>query len=65
MVHGTNVDRTGEFTVSIPLGKPDAAINRICGWQSGFNIDKVKEAGLTLENRKATIRPAFGNIRSQ
>ena len=23
-------------------------INRICGWQSGFNIDKVKEAGLDL-----------------
>ena len=37
--------KTGEFTVSVPLDKPDAAINRICGWQSGNNIDIVREAG--------------------
>ena len=37
--------KTGEFTVSVPLDKLDAAINRICGWQSGNNIDIVREAG--------------------
>ena len=47
------LDKTGEFTVSIPLEKPDASINKICGWQSGHNIDKVKEAGLTLEDPQA------------
>ena len=43
------LDRTGEFTVSVPLDGPDAKISKICGWQSGYNIDKVKEAGLELE----------------
>ena len=42
------LDKSGEFSVSVPLDKPDPVINRICGWQSGFNIDKVKEAGLDL-----------------
>ena len=44
------LDKTGEFTVRVPLDKPDAAINKICGWQSGHNIDKVKDAGLELED---------------
>ena len=43
------LDKTGAFTVSIPLDKADPVITKICGWQSGHNIDKVKEAGLTLE----------------
>jgi len=43
------LDKTGVFTVSIPLEKADARITKICGWESGNNIDKVKEAGLTLE----------------
>lgn len=42
------IDRTGEFSLSIPLEAPDANINKICGWQSGRDIDKVKEAGLTV-----------------
>ena len=43
------LDSTGEFTVSIPLGQPDPAINRVCGSLSGRDVDKEKEAGLTLE----------------
>lgn len=43
------LDKTGEFTVSVPLEGIDPEINRICGWQSGFNIDKAAEAGLALE----------------
>lgn len=42
------LDRNPEFTVNIPLGETQPDILKICGWQSGRNIDKVKEAGLTL-----------------
>ena len=43
------LDRNPEFTVNIPLeGKLDAEIFRICGSQSGYGTDKVKEAGMTL-----------------
>jgi len=45
----SQLDKTGEFTLSIPLEGPDRDINKICGLQSGRNIDKVKEAGLILE----------------
>ena len=42
------LDMAGEFTISVPLNGIDAQINRVCGSQSGYNIDKVKEAGLEL-----------------
>ena len=51
------LDRTGEFTVSIPLEGVDGTINRVCGGQSGFNIDKVKEAGLILEDARTIHTP--------
>ena len=51
------LDRTGEFTVSIPLDGVDPVINRVCGGQSGFNIDKVREAGLALEDARTTGTP--------
>lgn len=43
------LDANPEFTISIPAEKPDPKISRICGSKSGRDIDKVKEAGLTLE----------------
>ena len=51
------LDKTGEFSVSIPLDKADPGINRICGGQSGFHIDKVKEAGLELEEAETIHTP--------
>ena len=42
------LDKTGEFTVSVPLDDIVPAINKVCGSQSGFDTDKVKEAGLTI-----------------
>ena len=42
------LDTTGEFTISVPLDKPDPTIAKICGWQSGRDVDKVQAAGLTL-----------------
>lgn len=43
------LDRAGEFTISVPAGKPDPAIAKVCGWQSGRNVDKAADARLTLE----------------
>lgn len=43
------LDKTGEFTISIPLERPDPAINRVCGSMSGRDVDKAAEAKLTLE----------------
>lgn len=51
------LDKAGEFTISIPLENPDPTINKICGWESGFNIDKVKEAGLLLEDPQSIKTP--------
>ncbi len=55
----SQLDKTGEFTISIPLNKPDAVISKICGWQSGYKIDKVKEAGLILENAETIRTPGI------
>ncbi|MBR3570255.1 MAG: flavin reductase [Oscillibacter sp.] len=43
------IDKTGEFTISIPLEAPIPKIAKVCGSMSGRDVDKVKEAGLTLE----------------
>ena len=43
------LDKTGEFSISVPLDKIDGKISRVCGSPSGYDVDKVKEAGLTLE----------------
>ena len=51
------IDRTGEFTVSVPLNGPDPEITRVCGSRSGGDIDKVKEAGLTVDTPEATNTP--------
>lgn len=53
------LDKTGEFTISAPLGGIDTDINRICGSLSGFNIDKVKEAGLELEDAEVISTPGI------
>ncbi len=43
------LDETGEFTISIPTDRLTPEIMKICGNKSGNNLDKAKEAGLTLE----------------
>ncbi len=43
------LDKTGEFTISVPLDKPVPEIAKICGSMSGHNIDKAAQAHLTLE----------------
>ena len=51
------IEKTGEFTISVPLDGPDPAINKICGHRSGRDIDKAAEARLTLEPPQATNTP--------
>lgn len=51
------LDKTGEFTISIPLEKPVPEIVKICGSKSGYNIDKAAEAHLTLEEPEKTKTP--------
>lgn len=53
----SQLDKTGEFTVSIPLDKPDPAITRICGAQSGRDLDKAAAAHLTLEEPSVIHTP--------
>ena len=53
------LDNTQKFTISVPLEKTDPVINRICGSQSGFHIDKVKEAGLLLEDAEVIKTPGI------
>lgn len=53
------LDKTGEFSISIPIEKFDPKINRICGSQSGRDIDKVKEAGLKLEDAEVIHTPGI------
>ena len=50
-------DATGEFTISVPLGKPDPKIVKVCGTLSGRDVDKAKEAGLTLEAPEVISTP--------
>ncbi|MBQ7249272.1 MAG: flavin reductase family protein [Deltaproteobacteria bacterium] len=42
------LDRNPEFTVNVPLEPFDQRILAVCGRQSGRDIDKVREASLTL-----------------
>ena len=44
------LEKNGSFTISCFLDQPDQKIFKICGTRSGRDIDKVKEAGLTLED---------------
>ena len=53
------LDRTREFTVSIPSGPVDPQIHYICGKKSGRDIDKAKEAHLTLCEPETVCSPGI------
>jgi len=53
------LDKTGAFTISVPLEGVDPLIGKVCGSQSGFDIDKVKEAGLVLEEASINGTPGI------
>ena len=53
------LDAAGEFTISVPMDSFSAHINRVCGGQSGYHIDKVTEAGLTLVEPQTIHTPGI------
>ena len=55
----TLVDKNPEFTVNIPLGSVDKEIVRVCGTQSGRDVDKIKALNLTLVPGETVSVPAI------
>ena len=54
------LDRTGEFTISIPLeGQLSKEVFRICGSESGRDVDKQAAAHLTLERPEIISTPGI------
>lgn len=53
------VDKNPEFTVNIPLGAADKEIIRVCGTQSGRDVDKVEKLNLTLVPGETVSVPAI------
>lgn len=53
------LDKTREFTISVPMSKPIPKIVKVCGTLSGYQVDKVKEAGLTLEEPETIKTPGI------
>lgn len=54
-----NIEKNPEFTVNIPIDRLDRRIFEICGRESGYDVDKIKKAGLTLENGAAVSVPGL------
>lgn len=53
------LDASGEFTISVPLDQTVPSIIKVCGTQSGRDIDKEKEAHLTLEESEIIRVPGI------
>ena len=51
------LENSDEFTVSIPLTDDLKDALSICGSKSGRDMDKIKEANLTLKQSKSTNTP--------
>ncbi len=56
------LDKTGEFTVNIPLGTADKNIIALCGTKSGREVDKVRQLGLTLEAPETVSVPGIREL---
>lgn len=55
----SQLDASGEFTISVPLDQTVSSIIKVCGTQSGRDIDKEKEAHLTLEESEIIRVPGI------
>ena len=53
------LDQNPEFTINVPTGDFDRNILRICGSQSGRDLDKIAEAGLTEVPAEKVSVPAI------
>ena len=56
------LDKTLDFTVNIPLDKMDSKVFNISGTKSGRDIDKIKEANLTLVDSEIVSSPAIKEL---
>jgi len=56
------LDKNPEFTVNIPLGDYDKDIIRVCGTESGRNVDKIQKLGLTLEAGETVSVPGIKEL---
>jgi len=56
------LDQNPEFTINIPLGEVDKEIIKVCGTESGRNVDKVAKLGLTLEESKEVTVPGIKEL---
>ena len=53
------LDQNPEFTLNIPIHGFDQKAFMICGTKSGRDMDKIREAGLTLEESEVISVPAI------
>jgi flavin reductase (DIM6/NTAB) family NADH-FMN oxidoreductase RutF len=53
------IEKSGEFTVSIPAGKDLQQALTLCGTKSGRDIDKIAAAGLTLKPGQKIATPVI------
>ena len=51
-----------EFTVNIPYGEVDSGILGFCGTKSGRDMNKISEAGLTLEEPSRISVPGIKEL---
>lgn len=56
------LDKSGEFTVNIPLAQADKEIIGVCGTKSGRDMDKIKELGLTLADSETVSVPGIREL---
>ena len=56
------LDKTGVFTVNVPLDGCDKNILSVCGTKSGRDMDKIEALGLTLEEGETVDVPGIRQL---
>ena len=56
------LDKSGEFTVNVPLENVDKNILSTCGTKSGRDLDKIAQLGLTLEEGQTIGVPGIREL---
>lgn len=56
------LDKTGEFTINVPVSEVDSQILRLCGTKSGRDLDKVAQLGLTTVPGTTVAAPGIAQL---
>ena len=56
------LEKTGEFTVNVPVEQIDKNILAVCGTKSGRDMDKLAQLGLTTEDGETVDVPAIKEL---